>query len=216
MTNIINNPNIYFLTLLGNLNRIDNVNNQINFLNINNIYNCKIFYNYKWPISIINKLKEYKNYLDGAFSCMSGHYAIMKNALYNNENYIIICEDDIILTQDFINLYNNLNNLDFYFDYINLYSTTHNLIKLNDYNVYDMHGDFFKVKGISMWRNACYIVNKNFMKKYCDYCDKNIAFADYIINDKNFNEQLEIYFTDINCKYSKHKYCNIKNIDTTI
>ena len=207
----LNNIPIYFLTLLNNKDRICNVNNQINYLNNNNITNTHIFYNYSWPKSITQFLMNSCDGLnEGAFSCLTGHYSLMYNFLNNcKDEYIIIFEDDVIIYEEFINLYNNLYDT-LNFDRINFHWTTHNNEPLDKNDIYNDYDDFFKVKTTIMWGSVAYIINRKYAYNYINFIDNFcITVADYPDNDMNFRANNNIY-------YSRKKYVETNFLKSSI
>lgn len=194
---------IYFLTLNESLSRKDNVRKQIDFLNNHGYSNCEMFKNYRWPKAISNYLKNtVKPELgQGIYSCTTGHYAIMNDALQNNYEYILIIEDDVILTEDFVDFLRKLETkyqtLDF--DCMKLYYRIEGLTEEEFDNLkYGWIDDeLFKFSKLQdnqfLFSTLCFVVNQKFMKAYIEYFDNYIRVADRPMCDHdNFIDKYDI------------------------
>lgn len=180
---------IYFLTLNDSPERKKNVAFQIKRLGEHGLNNCEMFKNYRWPRAITKFLKEkfFPKLGDGIFSNTCGQYAIMKDALTNGYENVVICEDDIYLTTEAINFIKNFPvkyaNLDF--DCVRLYYGLVGKQKdnLDEYKVDWVNDEIFRFTMLpphhKAWGNLCYIVNRNYMQHYIEYFDTHINVADY-------------------------------------
>lgn len=199
----MNIDKIYFLTLRCNIDRVNNVKCQIDFLRTHNITNYEIFYNYRWPKSITSLLNFNCKNSSSICSCTTGHYAIMQDAILNNYSNIIICEDDIQLNENFIKLIKNEIDYPDDYDCIRLFSTIDNnqILKDADKEYYNKY--FFKIinNDLRYWTTALYMCKNTFIKAYFEYYDNVMTHADYIWNDKKYVSKFNIYYTNNNfCK----------------
>ena len=195
----MNIDKIYFLELYTNEKRKLNVQEQICKLKSINYSNIKIFENYQFPKSFVLTLKEKYNYLDGAFSCQYGHYAIMKNALINNYKNIMICEDDVVFNDNLRYITDILNNVPNNYGIVKLYWSSHNDEPLEEY--ININEYLFQTSCLT-WSTKCFMINEFYMKKYIEYVDNNMTFADYPFNVKSFISD-DLYFLK-----DKHSFIN--------
>lgn len=196
---------IYFLSTCTNDTRYENCKNQIKFLNENNIYNCKIFHNVKFPDTFAWQLVQNLKMSIGALSCLYGHYQILKNAIFNNYECVCVCEDDICINEEFISLYKNFDKFaDFNFDCLRLFHFKDDNLEKKYKNKY-----FFKNRNnYKLWSSACYIMKKNMMIDYINWMDNYVSTCDNYFNmyDKS---KYDLYETD-------YLFVKIQNYETII
>lgn len=184
---------IYFLTLNESTQRKNNVQRQINRLEKAGFDNCEMFKNYRFPAAIANTLKANfrPKMASGIYSCTTGHYAIMNDALQNGYEYIMVVEDDVCLSdraiqfiKDFEIKYSILD-----FDCVKLWYSRYGMSweKFNEYKYDWIDNELFRFrklpKGTYIFGNLCYIVNRKYMKAYIEFYDEHIGVSDIATSD---------------------------------
>lgn len=179
---------IYFLALNDSQDRKANVQRQIGRLNEAGFDNCEMFKNYRWPRAITKFLKEklFPQLGEGIFSNTCGQCAIMKDALQNGYETIVVCEDDICLTTKAIDFIKNFPtkyaNLEF--DAVRIWYGIcgKDADNLDEYKVDCLNDEIFRFTMLPpnhyAWGNQCYMVNRKFMECYIDYFETHINVAD--------------------------------------
>lgn len=192
--------------------RIDRRKNMINQMNKINETNYEFFDAIKPTIEQVNDwnsnyLKQHNdNYRIGCLGCMFSHMMIMKLALKENYNKILILEDDVIFNNNYNNLSNYLSNIDQNKQDMIYLSGSHIIQpeKITD-NIYQIKKTF---------TTNSYIINKRAME--------------YIVNNINkYEKEIDVFYTeyiqkanDFNCicinphiTYQESGYSDIQNKD---
>lgn len=157
-------------------------------------------------LKLINKIKLMKNkllgfdlfstcpfifFFNGTLACSLSHYKLIKSIKNYNGNTLITEDDNQYLSSDFIKKVNNLlnkipNNWDIiFFNHKNIFNKTNRCKSFNK--------KFYKLENKSctdIFSNVtldgnCYLINKNFCKKYLKY--KVTDHADFILTRLNLN-----------------------------
>lgn len=187
-TKLIFKPeNIYFITLINNMDRFKNVEkikndiipraNIFNAIDANNLSEEQLNHYIKLGYvseEYINRIKlERKNI--GVVGCTLSHILLWKQLLDSDNDYYIICEDDVDIPHDFINEMNKVfeeisNDVDF----ITFYKHPHFEKKQLVYEKWLIRKGFnlgkkYLFKTVPMYGAVCYFITKNGVRKIFDY-----------------------------------------------
>jgi len=144
--------------------------------------------------------------------CTLSHLKAILTSYYNNDEYALICEDDILFDLFVINnisLKEIINNAPLDWEYISLYSS--NCKNLNHIKLYE-YKSYIKDK---CWGMVCYLINRRGMKTIIDKIyntDENI-----LTLDKNLSSKRKTIVSDglitslLNSYYTKQLFITYNN-----
>ena len=197
---------IFFICLVNDKDRVNNVNTIIS--NINDQFSDKIKINYISQINLyedinivkdLNKYfpnvnsnnKNYNTHVINSFSCFLNHFNIISEAYFLNYNYILTFEDDA-----YINNFNKfkeiLNNIPNNADIIQFYNNSISECTLDDNFKNDY---FYKVIKLKTYSTACMLLsNKAITYIYNFYKNNKAVYADlYQYTLQDFLNECNIY-----------------------
>lgn len=188
----------YFITLIDNELRKNNVEEQIHKHSIKNYV--------IWEAINLNtfNIKPKRDFSIGMISCFLSHIQVWKEGIHNQYDSIIVLEDDVFMNEDFSEqLSNVLNSLpeDYDFAFLGYYKHTTNKIDYIDNEHWQL---------CSSWHGAhCYLINLKSMK------DKI-----YLFNDMKYQIDFQIRYlsnkNNINTYFLKDSIAHQIGFDTTV
>lgn len=208
--------NIYFITLINNKQRKNNVDNIIkNFLPNSNIFEAVDRKNLN-PIEI-NKYIEKgfltKKYVDrvfrnqknlGAVGCTLSHMTLWQKLINSDDKYYIIIEDDTNLMPNFIEnmkkIFKDFKKLSKKMEYITFFIHPHFEKKQKEWGDKFKENSKYISKCMPMYGAVCYLITKKGAKKIFNFLKNrdNIRETDTIINNMIQQNLLNAYCCNLN------------------
>ena len=170
---------IYYVNLDHRQDRKEHIENEINKINFNGpVERISAAYGKKLDIELIpttlftkeaieaisnkNEILNTKSMTKGAMGCAISHKWIYEKILTNDEDYVLIIEDDSIITDNFMNNLEKI--LEKYTEYDILWLGYHEKVDNWKFNILDTELDIPQ----KIWGTFGYIINKKAAKQLID------------------------------------------------